>query len=82
MGRTREVAIRADWDQVRDGVMLKAVRKKFSTHKSLRDLLLSTDETPLVEAAPGDYYWGTAADGSGENRLGRILEQVRAELRT
>jgi len=51
------------------------------THKVLAELLLSTGEDTLAEAAPGDYYWGIGADGSGENRLGRILEQVRTELR-
>ena len=31
--------------------------------------------------APGDYYWGCGKDGSGKNRLGAILEQVREQLR-
>ncbi len=81
LGRTRDLPIRADWDAVRDVIMLEAVRQKFRTHKVLAALLLSTGEEDLAEAAPGDYYWGIGADGSGENRLGRILAQVRAELR-
>lgn len=81
LGRTRDLPIRADWDVARDLFMLEAVRQKFRTHKVLAELLLSTGEEDLAEAAPGDYYWGIGADGSGENRLGRILEQVRAELR-
>lgn len=35
----------------------------------------------LVESAPGDFYWGCAADGSGLNRLGQILMEVREVLR-
>ncbi|WP_443750822.1 NADAR family protein [Asticcacaulis solisilvae] len=81
LGRTRDVPIRAGWDDIRNDVMLAAVRKKFSTHKVLAELLLGTGEEDLAEAAPGDYYWGIGADGSGENRLGRMLEQVRAELK-
>jgi len=81
LGRMRDVAIRSDWESARDDIMLKAVRQKFRTHKVLTELLLGTGEEALAEAAPGDYYWGIGADGSGENRLGRILEQVRAELR-
>ncbi len=81
LGRTRDVAIRANWDDVRDDVMTAAVRKKFETHKALAELLLATGDKPLAEAAPGDYYWGIGADGSGENRLGKILESVRNELR-
>lgn len=29
-----------------------------------------------------DAYWGCGPDGQGLNRLGAILMQVRAELRT
>ncbi len=81
LGRTRDFPIRPDWDVVRDAVMLAAVRAKFTTHKALTELLLSTGDEELAEAAPGDYYWGVGGDGSGENRLGLILQQVRGELR-
>ncbi|MFT4090540.1 MAG: NADAR family protein [Asticcacaulis sp.] len=81
LGRTRTLRIRDDWDTVRDQIMLVAVRKKFTTHPDLKTLLLATGEEPLAEAAPGDYYWGIGADGTGENKLGTILEQVRYELR-
>lgn len=82
LGRTREFPIRPDWDEMRDAVMLAAVRTKFRTHKVLAELLLSTGEEDLGEAAPGDYYWGVGGDGSGENRLGLILQRVRGELRS
>ena len=58
-----------------------AVRAKFRTHADLRAELLATGDEELVENAPGDYYWGCGADGSGKNMLGRILMEVRAELR-
>ena len=45
------------------------------------DTLLATGDKELVENAPGDYYWGCGADGSGRNMLGRILMELRAELR-
>jgi predicted NAD-dependent protein-ADP-ribosyltransferase YbiA (DUF1768 family) len=44
-------------------------------------VLLSTGETPIVENSPIDYYWGCGADGTGENRLGAILMDVRDTLR-
>ncbi|MBO0778870.1 MAG: NADAR family protein [Ktedonobacteraceae bacterium] len=81
MGRNRKLPLRADWEQVKDGIMLKAVRRKFELHVELREILLSTEEEELVENAPGDYYWGCGADGSGQNKLGKILMQVRASLR-
>jgi ribA/ribD-fused uncharacterized protein len=55
--------------------------RKFQTHPDLAELLLSTGDEPIVENAPGDYYWGCGKDGSGRNRLGQILMDVRAKLR-
>jgi N-glycosidase YbiA len=81
LGRSRDVPLRSDWEAVKDGIMLQAVWQKFQTHSELRDLLLSTGEEPIVENAPGDYYWGCGQDGTGLNKLGQILQQVRAELR-
>lgn len=81
LGRSRKVPLRPDWEQVKDDVMRQAVLKKFQTHKELRSLLLSTGEEEIVENAPGDYYWGCGKDGTGLNRLGKILQEVRAELR-
>ncbi|MEQ9606295.1 MAG: NADAR domain-containing protein [Kiloniellaceae bacterium] len=50
-------------------------------HAALAELLLSTAEEPIVENAPGDYYWGCGKDGTGLNRLGEILMETRAILR-
>jgi ribA/ribD-fused uncharacterized protein len=61
--------------------MRAAVRRKFETHADIRAELLSTGDEILVENAPGDFYWGCGADGSGRNMLGIILMEVRAELR-
>ena len=32
-------------------------------------------------ACPTDYYWGVGRDGTGQNKLGKIIERIRAELR-
>lgn len=81
LGRSRKLPLRTDWAQVKDEVMRRAVLKKFQTHKDIRELLLSTGEEEIVENAPGDYYWGCGKDGTGLNRLGTILQEVREELR-
>lgn len=80
LGRTREFPLRDDWEQVKDGLMYVAVKKKFETHPVPRDLLLGTGAEPIVENAPMDSYWGCGPDGNGLNKLGLILMQVRDEL--
>lgn len=80
LGMTRQLPLRADWEAVKDGVMLGAVRIKFATHEKLRLLLLSTGKRLIVENAPMDAYWGCGPDGQGLNKLGQILMKVREEL--
>ena len=70
---------RADWVEVKDAVMERAVRRKFELHAGLRDLLLATGEETLEEAAPTDYYWGVGREGTGQNKLGLLLMRIRAE---
>ena len=36
---------------------------------------------PLIEAAPADYFWGVGRTGTGKNRLGVLLMELRAALR-
>lgn len=80
-GRDRKNPLRRDWEQVKDEIMHRAVLKKFESHPDIKAVLLATGEKKLVENAPSDYYWGCGADGSGLNKLGLILMQVRSELK-
>ena len=81
LGRSRNVRIRDDWESVKIEVMRMAVLAKFDTHKELNELLLSTGNEDIVEAARGDSFWGCGGDGTGKNWLGRILMEVREQLR-
>ena len=60
--------------------MLTALRAKFSQHPQLASLLLSTGGARLVEHTTNDRYWADGGDGTGRNRLGELLMQVRQEL--
>ena len=81
IGRDRSLPLRPDWDVVKDDAMRRAVRRKFEAHDDIRAVLLATGDEPIVEDAPRDAYWGCGADGQGQNKLGRILMEVRAALR-
>ena len=74
--------IRPDWHNVKDNVMLDLLRIKFK--KPLYALvLLSTGSRYLVEHTPvkgRDNYWSDDHDGSGQNKLGKLLMVVRSEL--
>jgi len=81
MGRERTRPLRLDWEQVKDDIMRKAVLRKFENHGDIREILLSTKDAEIVENSPIDYYWGCGANGSGKNKLGIILMEVREILR-
>jgi N-glycosidase YbiA len=81
LGRRRDFPLRKDWEDIKDDVMRRAVLAKFQTHEDIRDLLLSTGDEELVEKTTGDTYWGCGTDGTGKNMLGKILMEVREQLR-
>lgn len=75
----RLVALRPDWDRVKQRVMLELLRSKF-TNPVLRAQLIETGTHELVEGNTwGDRYWGVCG-GTGENHLGKLLMQVREEI--
>ncbi|MFO0927052.1 MAG: NADAR family protein [Gemmataceae bacterium] len=81
LGRSRKLPLRRDWEAVKDEIMLEAVRAKFTQHADLQQILLGTGDATLVEHTANDSYWGDGGDGSGKNRLGHLLMQVRDDLR-
>jgi len=80
MGRSRERPLRADWEAAKEHVMLEALRAKFTQHVELGRRLLETGDARLIEHTANDRYWADGGDGTGRNRLGALLEQVRSEL--
>jgi ribA/ribD-fused uncharacterized protein len=81
MGRTRKLPLRTGWETVKEDIMREALWAKFSQHAELATLLLGTGDAQLVEHTRNDSYWGDGGDGSGRNRLGALLMELREALR-
>jgi len=81
MGRSRDRPLRADWEAVKDDVMRAALQAKFTQHPDLRSLLLHTGDAELIEHTRNDSYWGDGGDGTGKNRLGQLLMELRTQFR-
>jgi len=71
---------RRDWNKIQDKVMYEVVKAKFSQHEVLKEKLLATGDSPIIQHSPDNDYWGDGGDGSGKNKLGKILMRVRREL--
>ena len=80
----RRLPLRKDWEQVKISVMKAIVKDKFTRNISVVDiqkLLLDTGDAYLEEGnSHGDRFWGTVK-GEGQNWLGKILMEVRDEIR-
>lgn len=75
----RRLALRSDWDAVKESVMLELLRQKYA-QEPYRSLLLDTGEAYIEETNSwGDRYWGV--DTTGLNRLGHLIMQVRDEIK-
>ncbi len=73
--------VRKDWHTgVKDAVMKKALVAKFTQYPNLRKKLMDTGNKNLVEHTTNDNYWGDNGDGTGTNRLGKLLMEVRNEI--
>ncbi|MCQ2245068.1 MAG: NADAR family protein, partial [Bacteroidaceae bacterium] len=80
------------WDGVKMKVVKRAVMAKFSQNWDLRELLLQTGDRLIAESNPMDRIWGIGIcksdkdvmnkmDEWGENLLGKIMMEVREELK-
>ena len=80
------------WDKTCYAIAKRGVRAKFAQNEELLEELLSTGNKTLAGAFPRDVKWGIGiaiddperfapAKWRGENLLGKILMEVRDELR-
>lgn len=80
------------WNEVKYSIVLNGNYLKFVQNPALRDYLLSTGDSVLVEASPYDGIWGIKMGQTdkdilnplkwrGENLLGFALMEVRDEIR-
>jgi ribA/ribD-fused uncharacterized protein len=79
-GIARSIRLRPDWDDVKEEVMQLGLLEKFRQNEQPRLNLLSTDNRSIHEASPYDEEWGWI-NGTGKDRLGRLLVTVRAQIR-
>jgi len=76
------VPLRPDWEDIKVTVMYKALKAKFKQNKLLGKKLVNTGDKLLFEGNDwGDRFWGVYK-GRGKNVLGRLLMDVREEIKS
>jgi ribA/ribD-fused uncharacterized protein len=81
IARQNEALRRPDWNAVKVAVMRKILRAKADQHEYVRRKLLATGDRELVENSWRDDYWGWGPNRDGQNMLGKLWMEIRAELR-
>jgi len=74
--RTR---VRPDWNEVRVDVMRAILRTKVAQHEYVRRKLFETGTRELVENSWRDNFWGWGPNRDGQNMLGKLWMEIRAE---
>lgn len=69
-----------DWNMKKQSVMLTGIQAKFQQHPELKKVLLSTGNRIIYEYSYNDNYWGDSGDKKGQNKLGKLLMEVRLKL--
>eukprot|EP00927_Polykrikos_kofoidii_P031642 TRINITY_DN27181_c0_g1_i1.p1 TRINITY_DN27181_c0_g1~~TRINITY_DN27181_c0_g1_i1.p1 ORF type:complete len:670 (+),score=63.20 TRINITY_DN27181_c0_g1_i1:85-2010(+) len=80
----RQVPLRDDWREIREDVMYACLESKFAD-PVLRSKLLATGDRKLIDGHSGspDLIWGYHIPSqAGENRLGKLLMDLRSHLRS
>jgi ribA/ribD-fused uncharacterized protein len=73
---------RVDWDTVKLNIMSNILRAKAQQHEYVRRKLLGSGDRELIEDSWRDNYWGWGPNRDGQNMLGKLWMEIRAELRT
>lgn len=70
---------RKDFEQNKFKIMETALRAKFAQNPEAAELLKQTENAVLIKSCPVCYKCGFG-EGSGQNRIGKILMEIRKEL--
>ena len=70
--------LRSDWEEIKVQWMYEVIWCKFECRKQL---LLKTGSAQLIENSPRDKFWGCGSKKNGQNILGKILMEVRKQLK-
>lgn len=78
----RGVAVRPDWNEIKDAVMEYALRYKFAPNTKWHTRLMETEGEIVEWNYWGDRTWGATkrlpnGELDGENRLGKLLMKIR-----
>ena len=80
----RKITVRSDWEEVKIPIMRELLVQKFFHNYEYGNKLLATHNSHIQEGNRWhDKFWGICLrTDTGENNLGKLIMEIRAELNT
>ncbi len=72
---------RTDWNEVRVDIMRSILRAKTHQHEYVARKLEETGDREIIENSWRDAFWGWGPNRDGQNMLGKLWMEIRAERR-
>ncbi|KAK3103528.1 hypothetical protein FSP39_019889 [Pinctada imbricata] len=76
----REVRIHPQWDKEKEAIMYQLLSEKTEQSAAFRNELKKTGEKD-IQVDIRDKFWGIGPDGNGHNVLGKMLQDLRREIK-
>lgn len=70
----------SNWSKIKVNRMYNVLKVKFSDPE-LKEKLLNTGNSVLIENSKTDAFWGIGKLGKGKNTLGKLLMRLREEIK-
>lgn len=71
---------RKDWNTVKLEIMKEILRAKVEQHTYVKKKLIQSADKELIEDSWRDDFWGWGPNKDGNNHLGKLWMEVRAEV--
>lgn len=68
-----------EWGKKKVALVEEILRAKLAQHSEARAALAESGDEEIIEDSPTDYFWGAGADGTGQNKLGKLWMKLRDE---
>ncbi len=69
------------WKDKRRVWMTRALYRKVMEHSKVKEALLETQDSLLIETSLYSHYWGIGRDQRGENIMGKIWMDIREKIK-
>lgn len=81
LGRDKAHPERADFRKNKEAILMRGLEAKFKQNEEIEALLMISGDAEIFDMNEKDALWGVGPTGDGENRLGKLIMELRERIR-